>query len=798
MIKDLKYFTLIFLYLGLNIHIFSQNLEFDFLQKALQKCKSDTCKFNKLHAIGDFYRTINKFDSADYYYFYALKTAEKIGKPDLIALTKIKQARILSEKGQYDSAIVFLIHLIDYCKQHNLGKQLAKSYIDIGNSYDFLCESEKALQYYDTALLLSRFISDDALIAETYNRIGIIYEQLSDFEKALQYYTKALELLKPTENYKELMNCYNYIGIAHFYLGNYQKALEYYQQSQLLCEKYNYKNELSLVYGNIGIIYEMMKDYDRALAEYRKALAIQKELNSMRSISNSYTNIGDIMVIKKEYDSAMYYYKKVIKIAESLNDIRALSFIYTSIGNVLAAQMNYSKAIHYFDSSIVLSLKRGDSSGMAWNYYYMAEIYIDNNQYEKAFSLIQKTYQIGIKIKEKELIAGSAKKLANIFQNRNDYKNAFNYLRIFILYKDSLMDAEKIQEIANLEHQYKFNKAMDEQRILQQEKELNYQKKLTAQKTYRNTFILAFVFMIILSFFIFRNLRQKQKNNEILTAQKNEILQKNEELEQMNHEISIQNHEIVKQNSNITDSIKYAQKIQAALFPQPKILSQYFPEYFLLHKPLNIVSGDFLWVKYMQNKICIAVADCTGHGVPGAFMSVLGIAYLNEISRDEKNNLPAQILHHLQTEIKASLISKTQAHESNDGMDIAICTIEPASKIAQFSGANNHLYLIRDKEIRIIKGSPYPIGMNEDTAFYKDTNISLQKNDMLYMFTDGYVDQFGGKDNRKFMSKNFKLLLQKISSLPAHTQKQVLDETLQQWQGKQPQIDDILVFGIRI
>lgn len=789
---------IIFLVLGLNINLFSQNNELIVLQKALQKCFRDTCVFNKLAAIGDFYLNVNNFDSAANYYLNALKTAERIRNPDLIAFIKIKQARIFSEQGLYDSAIVFLNQIITYSKKNDLGRRLARGYLSIGMEYDYICESEKALQYYDSSLLVSRFIKDNALIAETYNRIGIIHEQQSNFEKALQYYLQALELLKQSENHHELMNCYNYIGIAHFYLGNYQQALENYQQALLLCEKYNFKNQLSLVYGNIGIIYEMMKDYDRALAEYRKALAIQKELNSLRSISNSYTNIGDIKVIKKDFDSAMYYYKEVISIAHSLNDIRILSFTFTSIGNVLAAQKKYNDAILYFDSSLVLSVKRVDSSGVAWNYHYKGIMLIDQNQFEKALPFIQQSYQIGEKIKEKELIMGNAKLLYKIYEKQTNFKKAFDFLSIYLLYKDSLMDAEKIQEIANLEHQYKFNKAMDEQRIKQHESELKFQKKLTIQKTYRNTFIIGFTFMLILSFFIFRNLRQKQKTNKLLTAQKNEILQKNEELEQMNHEISIQNNEIVKQNSNITDSIKYAQKIQAALFTQPDMLKQHFSEYFLIHKPLNIVSGDFLWVKIIQNKIYFAVADCTGHGVPGAFMSVLGIAFLNEISRDEKIDNPPHILNHLHAEIKSSLVSKTQTHEANDGMDIAICAIDPRNLMAQFSGANNHLYFVRDKEIQIIKGSHFPIGIHEETEPFQNCEVQLQKNDMLYMFTDGYVDQFGGKDNRKFMSKNFKTLLQNISHLPVNSQKQALEETLQQWQGRQPQVDDILVFGIRI
>jgi serine phosphatase RsbU (regulator of sigma subunit) len=272
------------------------------------------------------------------------------------------------------------------------------------------------------------------------------------------------------------------------------------------------------------------------------------------------------------------------------------------------------------------------------------------------------------------------------------------------------------------------------------------------------------------------------------------------------HEIMMQKEEILKQrdkiadqNKNITDSIHYASRIQAALLPSEEYLKNVLPSYFILWRPRDIVSGDFFWITH-ENSMTIAVAaDCTGHGVPGAFMSMLGIAFLNDLVNKDKIFETDHILNELRSNIMRALKQTGQEGGSKDGMDISMCAIDHQNLTAKFSGAYNPLVIVRNAEFIEFKGDKMPIGyhIKKDELFSRH-DIDLQVGDRLYMYSDGYVDQFGGQDGRKFMSKNFKSLLVETRNLSMPEQKIHLNQTIEKWMGKREQIDDILVFGIEI
>ncbi|MCK4663136.1 MAG: SpoIIE family protein phosphatase [Bacteroidales bacterium] len=307
-----------------------------------------------------------------------------------------------------------------------------------------------------------------------------------------------------------------------------------------------------------------------------------------------------------------------------------------------------------------------------------------------------------------------------------------------------------------------------------------------------------------------------QEKNEELKEQKEEILSANEELEQQNEEINAQKEEleaqrnlaieqkdyIVGQSKSITDSIQYAQRIQSAMLPPKVYINELLHENFILYKPRDVVSGDFYWVKQVNHYIILAAADCTGHGVPGAFMSMLGISFLNEIVQKREITQTNQVLNELRRQIKHSLRQHGQRDESKDGMDIAICAINTKDNMVQYSGAFNPLYLIRDvngkSELKEIKADRMPVGFyhGKDKSF-TNNEIQLEIGDTFYIFSDGYTDQTG-KEGKKFMTKNLKELLLEIQEQSMAEQKEILERKLAEWMGNEPQIDDILVMGVRI
>ena len=306
---------------------------------------------------------------------------------------------------------------------------------------------------------------------------------------------------------------------------------------------------------------------------------------------------------------------------------------------------------------------------------------------------------------------------------------------------------------------------------------------------------------------VFRiRLQRVNKYNQKLEKQ---VKERTAEIRQQNDEIKAQNEEIITQrdkieliNIELTDSILYAKRIQTAALPTQKVLNEYLNDHFILFKPKDIVSGDFYWAGKKDNKVIITAADCTGHGVPGAFMSMLGISFLNKIENDKEIFSSGQILDRLRYNVIEYLHQKQKDKKmsSKDGMDIALCVIDLETKKIQFSGAYNPLYYVTkgSSEIKQIKADSMPVAIYDNMSDFTTHEIQLQKGDVIYMFSDGYADQFGGPKGKKFYKKQFRQLLFDNSQKPMHEQNKILDTVIEEWRGDEPQIDDIVVVGVRL
>ena len=263
-------------------------------------------------------------------------------------------------------------------------------------------------------------------------------------------------------------------------------------------------------------------------------------------------------------------------------------------------------------------------------------------------------------------------------------------------------------------------------------------------------------------------------------------------------EIQRQKDEISEQKKEIMDSIHYAQRIQKAVLPSDLKVEQDLPEHFILYLPRDIVSGDFYWISSLEEKIVFAAADCTGHGVPGAFMSMLGVSFLNEIVNKSKRLSCGRILDELRTSVKETL-SQSEEGESKDGMDIALCVLDKAKMTLQYAGAYNPLYLIRNGELTEYKADRMPIGIHAgEEKKFRNHNIKIENGDCFYIFSDGFQDQIGGEKGKKFLSKSMRLMLTEVHEQPMPKQKEIIYETLQQWMKSFQQVDDIIILGIRL
>jgi serine phosphatase RsbU (regulator of sigma subunit) len=308
-----------------------------------------------------------------------------------------------------------------------------------------------------------------------------------------------------------------------------------------------------------------------------------------------------------------------------------------------------------------------------------------------------------------------------------------------------------------------------------------------------------------------------RETNRKIEAQKDEIESQRDEIESHRDKIQLQHDLVYSQKEMITDSISYAQRIQSALLPSEEQMNELVPEHFVVFRPKDIVSGDYYWVKEVMDHVVIVGADCTGHGVPGAFMSMLGMTLLNDLISDRCFNKPSEILEQMRLKIKELLVQNGGSEEQKDGMDMALAILNKNNRELHFAGANNPLYIIRDKKVPggkelepyistegedyqlyEVKADKQPIGVHWEEKPFRTHSIMLQEHDTFYLFSDGIVDQYGGANRKKYKSLNFKKLLLSIQNESMKQQGQIVENTFETWKGEIEQIDDVSVIGVKI
>jgi serine phosphatase RsbU (regulator of sigma subunit) len=510
--------------------------------------------------------------------------------------------------------------------------------------------------------------------------------------------------------------------------------------------------------------------------------------------------------------------------AKISNDLK--SRLYNSLGTIYYYQKDYSKSVKYYEESLELKIDKASNNEKAKSYYNIALIYEKMGKKQKAESNYEKSLDFAITANNIVIQAYCYRNLAFLNEIKGFYEKSSEYLKQYIIIKDlSFSESQDLlKSEIQLEKQLREEKetlvkvlvkdttekaAMIENlnlknQLAQQEIELSEQKqKLQKAEIQRHKMQLYVMFgwiiiIIIFGLVILRGYLQKKKTNRILLSNNTEIELQKAEIELQNEKLLDQKIRIEASHRQITDSITYAKRIQKALLRVEKPIEEAFSEYFILYKPRDIVSGDFYWIGRIRGEIVIAAADCTGHGVPGAFMSMLGISLLNELIMNEGMNNPGDILNSLRQRLKMYLKQTGKIDESKDGMDMALIVINPNTFEVKYAGANNPIYIIRDRLLTEYKAIKNPIGIYLNEQDFRSETIQLQKGDRIYMFSDGYIDQFGGENGYKLKSGKFKELLLALHTKPMDEQKQMLDKAFNAWRGKYDQVDDILILGIKL
>ena len=611
--------------------------------------------------------------------------------------------------------------------------------------------------------------------------------------RAMEYALLGNQLAQKLSYDIGLSRSYKCSGVIYLIQGSYSKALSELLKAVSIDERLGDKRSLAASLMNIGTVYKNQQIYNDALEYYQRAIDIMEELNMEASVAAVYNNVGVVYMERSDYDNALVYMNKSLLIKEKFGDRQGMANTYNNLGVIHLNKDDWEEAVEFYFKALKIREELNDKMGLATSYYNIGEVYILQKKYSIGYAYAQKGVEIAKETKNLKGLEEAYKVLASGYSQQGNYQQAYDNLLLFTQTRDSLFAENKSKEMMEMKEKYESEKLRF--KLVQSEAQAGAENEkieaqLKAKNIQRNGLILGFIFLSVFAMLLFKAFRQKQKANEQLESQNNAIREQNIKIETQHDLLS-------KKNKLITDSIDYAKRIQKSLLPDEQVLRQHFSDSFILLKPKDIVSGDFFWFHKVEDKILFAAVDCTGHGVPGALMSIIGYNLLEQTIVNDKITSPEAVLSHVNKKLKETLSHKGKAEGIRDGMDIARCSLDTTSYELAYAGAKNPLYIVSDNELKTIKADNGSIG-GQTIKVFTEHHVQLKQGDVLYVFTDGFADQKGGANRQKFFYAPFKNLIQKVHQLPADKQRVELEKTFNAWRGEEDQIDDVLVAGIRI
>ncbi len=832
---------IVFFIFSISITSFAQNRTIDSLKLILKSAKHDTIRMQIL----DEMVKVENDDSLSCIYDKQLDALVQknlaLNPPANLKNSILKfNANLVFRKGLSCYRQSDYVKALDLYNQSlkirkEIGDKIGISYSlnSIGLVYSNQGDNSKAIDYYNKSLKISTELKNKSRISTTLYNIGIVYYNQGDISKALENYNKSLQIDKELGDKGGISFSLNTIGVIYYNQGDLPKAIEYINNSLKILEEIGDKRGVSNALINFGMVCSEQDDFAKALEYYNKGLKILEEIGDKNGISLSLNNIGivysemaneaklkhDNKACDSLIDISLDYYNKSMKIREEIGDKSGISASLNGMGQIYFSHQDYIKSIEYFNKSLKLSDELGDKSGISASLNNLGKIYLIRNETQKALTCAQRAYNLTKETGYVQDIKNAAKLLEEIYAKQGNYKLSRQYFGEYIAMSDSMKKDENQKLVQQKYFQYQYEKQASVDSIANSKAmeikniEIGRQKAESKKQKIIIVFVVfGLILIAVIAVIILRSLRITRKQKNIIENQKQMVDEKNSMLNQQNEEILAQRDEIVAQrdlvtiqkeqiefiHNEVSQSINYATRLQSSILPGFEIIKDFVSDHFVLYKPKDKVSGDFYWWSIVEDHLIIAVADCTGHGVPGAFMSMLGTSFLREIVVKEYMTNPGIILKRLRKEIIHTLKQKGTSGEQKDGMDMALIAINKDNLESLYAGANNPLYLVRNGELIEIKGDKMPISIHIRMEPFINNNLKLEKGDCIYLFTDGFADQFGGPKNRKFMYKQFKDILLLNCHKSMAEQKEIIESAFDNWRGDGEQIDDVTVLGIKI
>lgn len=736
----------------------SQNEIVDSLRKELSLCKQDTTTVLILNQLGSFYIQI----------------------------------------GQYDSAFVFEKRAAVITRKVGYLKGLIRTSGNLGLIYLYTGNNSEALNIFKGLLKLGEVFKDSILIGKALNSIGNTLFEQGNYTDAQKYFLISVKIgiklndkISTAIDYQSLGNCY-------VKQGRYAEGLKYLLLAGKYLEEGGDKLGVAGVKVNVGNIFNEQGDFKAALKHFSEALRVGKQFESAEIINGCNSGMAMTYYLMGDYQKSVLYFVENLKLAEKINNKTNIAAALSNIGSVYKEFGKYDEALSYFSNAIKVANEIGDVSCLATAYYNSGIAKLNLNKALDGKQMIEKALGINKEIGTIDGIKYCYRGMSIADSLLGNYKEAFKNYKLYVFYRDSLFNEEATKKIVEVQMQSKFDKKQTADSLKAEEVRLVNEAKFKEERTQRFALYGGLIIVLAFSIFIFNRFKVTQKQKQIIESQKVVVEE--------------QKYLVEEKHKEITDSINYAERIQRSFMATKEMLDNNLHDYFVLFKPKDVVSGDFYWSTVLSNgNFILATADSTGHGVPGAIMSLLNITSL-EKAIEKGASLPSTILQHTRETIIERLKKDGSVDGGKDGMDCSLCMYDFSKLKLYVSSANNPVWIVRQNAsikheisgtnnsvVIEIKADKMPVGKHDkQNSPFTLHEIQLQKGDVVYTLTDGYPDQFGGEKGKKFLSKNLREMLLSNSHLLMTNQKNILEDALKNWIGNLEQVDDITVIGIRV
>ncbi|HXB13512.1 MAG TPA: tetratricopeptide repeat protein, partial [Bacteroidia bacterium] len=634
-----------------------------------------------------------------------------------------KLGEVLWRNNYFDTARICAQAAIELAQKTGYKLGIANAYRTLGIISDIQGHFQKALQYDTMALAINREIGNTRGIASNLGNMGATYEQMGNYIKSLECQNEALSLNTMLGNKKDMGANLGNMGNVYRNQGDYPRALESYLKALSICQETGNKRGIALMLGNIANVYSGQGNYTKALENYFKAVDMDKETGDKIGMANNMGNIGANYNDLRDFKNALNYDLKALDLYREIGNKNGVASMYENIGSVYSAQKNFPEALEYLNNALRMDKESGNTGGIALNLISMGSIFTSQKNPKRARSALDSALAISINMGEKESITTSYLALSILDSLVGDHKAAMADYKKAVVYRDSLINKANTEKSVQTAMNYEFDQKQAAEKAEQDKKDAVAEQERKKQNVIRNSFVAGFALMLVLAFFIFRGYRQKQSANIIITQQKEEVEKQKILVEE--------------KNKDILDSIMYAKQLQDAILPPLSLIKKHLPESFVFYKPKDIVTGDFYWMERVTSLnlsqgrdfersqpvmptplgegkdevILIAAADCTGHGVPGALVSVVCSNALNRAVKEFKIKEPGKILDKVRELVVETFSQKDPLGENKweiqDGMDISLVAINQKaltndSVEVQWSGANNVLWYVQNNEMKEI------------------------------------------------------------------------------------------------